>query len=65
MTVKPDWETVNFDAISDWCYEFMCYAFVEDELSDVGIHCKEVEDGVNTALLMLKKELDKMELKEE
>ena len=65
MTVKPDWETVNFDAIADWCYEFMCYAFVEDELSDVGIHCKEVEDGVNTALLMLKKELDKMELKEE
>jgi hypothetical protein len=35
---------------------------VEDDLTDVGIHCKEVKEGINTALLMLKNELDKMEL---
>jgi hypothetical protein len=62
MSNKPNWETVNFDHIMEWCQEFMCYAYVEDELSDIGIHCKEVEEGINTALLMLKSELDKMEL---
>ena len=62
MSKKPNWETVNFDHIMDWCQEFMCYAYVEDELSDIGIHCKEVEEGINTALLMLKSELDKMEV---
>lgn len=62
MTAKPDWSSLNFDNIYDWCQEFMCYAFVEDELSDKGIRCKEVEKGINTALLMLKSELDKMRL---
>lgn len=46
----------------DWCQEFMCYAYVEDDLADVGIHCKEIEEGINTSLMMLKRELDKMEL---
>ena len=42
MSKKPNWETVNFDNIMDWSKEYMCYAYVEDNLSDVGIHCKEV-----------------------
>lgn len=46
----------------DWCQEFLCYAYVEDDLSDVGITCKEVEDRINTALIELKRELDKMEM---
>ena len=62
MKKKPNWETLNFDNISDWCQEFLCYSFVEDDLSDVGVHCKEIEDRINIILIMLKKELDKMEL---
>ena len=37
MSKKPNWETLNFDNISDWGQEFMCYAYVEDELSDIVI----------------------------
>ena len=62
MTDKPDWSSLNFDVLMDWCQEFLCYAYVEDDLSDVGITCKEVEDRINTALIELKRELDKMEM---
>ena len=65
MTEKPNWESLNFDSISDWCEEFLHYAYVEDDLADVGIHCKEIDTAINDALMALKNELDKMKMVKE
>ena len=63
--VRPDWNTLNFEIIQEWCEQFSKYYEVQDELADVGKHCELIDDMINMALLQLKKELDKMELIEE
>lgn len=65
MAEKPNWESLNFDSICAWCEEFLHYAYVEDDLTGVGIHCEEIDTAINDALMGLKKELDKMKMVEE
>ena len=59
MEIK--FESLNLDAIRDWCEDFSHWYFVSEELEDIGIQHPEIDNSIKIAILQLKQELDKLE----
>lgn len=59
--MKPDWNKLNFDAILDECEELAHYLYVYDDLIDIGIECREINDNINRSLIHLKELLGEVE----